>query len=576
MWIPIAWLVVQMLVLVGQDCLGPLFFVPVAWRESEQHWNWHPAPEALAELLENSDDVEGHIDPADVPLGACPVCLSKNTWECDVYEDHAEHEHLLSSTQKPSSRVWAHTLLAHVAPHWLADSSPRPNVMVTPCKHIFHTKCLEEVRAISDPVDEHQAYLPQLPPSAAAIRAATIDLHYLCAIDIGMAWTRRAGVALGAALAACALSVRGRDAGPMLIERTGQGRARLPLAGKHTIVSHLAEVQPVQVVIGGLLATLFLHFGLLTDLDGYLHSRRARGHVAYWTLVLHALYDAVVGVALLCAAAIAPLPLAAYGMIAGVISLVYFVMQDSQLYNPMFRPPIWATPTAPPRTIRPLRRLYDLPHCAVDTFYALAKSRSPRIVYHALLGVLILNVSFLPILCSFWLPQIVHNARRGEVGLPLHTVLGMSLTRAYLPFVVLSYPGHLLFRHEKILAQAMLGWIGVQLAVLLLQYALGPYPLPSPSAPAWNWHPSWHDLRVALAQDQHAVLGDCPICLVPVHEAPKQASRAMIALSRTTNRHAILTPCCHVFHTACLLPWMRVRRVCPTCRLDLPVYEEAV
>ena len=96
MWLLIVWLVVQMLVLVGQDTIGPLFFVPRAWREREAQWDWHPTPEALHRLLRDADDVEVPAvrDARDMPLGDCPVCLAPNSWDAEETDD-AEDAHLL-------------------------------------------------------------------------------------------------------------------------------------------------------------------------------------------------------------------------------------------------------------------------------------------------------------------------------------------------------------------------------------------------------------------------------------------------------------------------------------------------
>lgn len=136
------WLFLQMLVLVGQDILGPLFFLPATWRDHEQRWDWHPAPDALYALLRASGDVEAAAldDPRDMPLGDCPVCLSPNSWEFDASDD--EQAHLLHAASSGWSR-WQ---------PWATKYTPRSNVMVTPvcrlltqCHHIFHTACLEAV-----------------------------------------------------------------------------------------------------------------------------------------------------------------------------------------------------------------------------------------------------------------------------------------------------------------------------------------------------------------------------------------------------------------------------------------------
>lgn len=81
-WIPIGLSIAQMLLLLGQNQLGPLFFLPHTWRRSEQQWNWHPSPEALAALLPS--DVEAEPDPAAIPLGDCPICLMPNDWEAET------------------------------------------------------------------------------------------------------------------------------------------------------------------------------------------------------------------------------------------------------------------------------------------------------------------------------------------------------------------------------------------------------------------------------------------------------------------------------------------------------------
>ncbi|WFD20159.1 hypothetical protein MCAP1_002403 [Malassezia caprae] len=81
-WIPIGLSIAQMLLLLGQNQLGPLFFLPYTWHCSEQQWNWHPSPEALAALLPS--DAEAVPDPAAIPLGDCPICLMPNDWAAET------------------------------------------------------------------------------------------------------------------------------------------------------------------------------------------------------------------------------------------------------------------------------------------------------------------------------------------------------------------------------------------------------------------------------------------------------------------------------------------------------------
>lgn len=49
---------------------------------------------------------------------------------------------------------------------------------------------------------------------------------------------------------------------------------------------------------------------------------------------------------------------------------------------------------------------------------------------------------------------------------------------------------------------------------------------------------------------------ECVICMNPVDVEDARAR--------------MLTPCNHVFHTACLQRWMLVKMECPTCRTILP------
>ncbi|WFC99625.1 hypothetical protein MYAM1_002370 [Malassezia yamatoensis] len=133
------WLSVQMVILVGQDALGPWFFVPKAFLRQEVRWNWHPTPDQLYAQLKDDDDIEvpNWAQPEDMPLGDCPVCLCPNSWDPD--QDQAEEATRFFGIHQPTWPSWK---------VWKTDRDPQSNVMVTPCHHIFHTSCLKQWMSI--------------------------------------------------------------------------------------------------------------------------------------------------------------------------------------------------------------------------------------------------------------------------------------------------------------------------------------------------------------------------------------------------------------------------------------------
>mgnify|MGYP001762197398 FL=1 len=174
-WIPVAWLAMQMVVLLAQQVFGPRFFVPRCLMAHEPTWDWHPTPAKLATMLQQAvpGDLERaphSIDPEHLPLGDCAICLAPNEWAAQrvpsAPERHArgpERERLLeehgdeseysdyelpsSSTReplrcRPRAYGWWHALGAALRRLLRRRDAPRPNVMVTPCHHIFHTDCL--------------------------------------------------------------------------------------------------------------------------------------------------------------------------------------------------------------------------------------------------------------------------------------------------------------------------------------------------------------------------------------------------------------------------------------------------
>ncbi|OQD78314.1 hypothetical protein PENDEC_c001G03309 [Penicillium decumbens] len=248
--------------------------------------------------------------------------------------------------------------------------------------------------------------------------------------------------------------------------------------------------------------------------------------------------------------------------------------------------------------------------------------------YLALFGMLILSIwaVLLPrrlgwiyarllsaIYLSFWVPQIYRNVMRNcRKALRWDFVVGQSILRLF-PFVYfLTARGNVLFiRPDWTTAFAMTGWVWIQAWVLASQDVLGPrFFVPRGWAPpAYDYHPTLRDapgpdddleaggsLSIASLRgderdlvsdsrdddkqrprDRKRVIFDCAICMqdieVPVLPALTSAGGSSVtdgAANILSRRQYMVTPCRHIFHTACLESWMRLRLQCPICRESIP------
>lgn len=247
--------------------------------------------------------------------------------------------------------------------------------------------------------------------------------------------------------------------------------------------------------------------------------------------------------------------------------------------------------------------------------------------YFALFGLLIISawVLVLPrrmgsiysrvlsmIYLSFWVPQIHRNVMRNcRKALRWEFVVGQSLLRLF-PFVYfLTARGNVLFiEPEWTTAFTMVGWVWVQAWILASQDILGPrFFVPRGWAPpAYDYHPTLRehtgpddDLEAGgnlsieslradkqdmvdvkdddkqLSKDRKRVMFDCAICMqdidVPVLPSPTSAGGSSVTDGASTilsRRQYMVTPCRHIFHTACLESWMRLRLQCPICRESIP------
>ncbi|KAJ5658417.1 uncharacterized protein N7484_002066 [Penicillium longicatenatum] len=214
---------------------------------------------------------------------------------------------------------------------------------------------------------------------------------------------------------------------------------------------------------------------------------------------------------------------------------------------------------------------------------------------------------------SFWVPQIHRNVMRNcRKALRWDFVIGQSILRLFPFLYFLTARGNVLFiRPDWTSAFIMAGWMWVQAWMLASQDILGPrFFVPRGWAPpAYDYHPTLRDTAgpeddleaggtISIAslradkqdlvsdskdddkqrpKDRKKVVFDCAICMqdieVPVLPALASAGGSSVsdgASSILSRRNYMVTPCRHIFHTACLESWMRLRLQCPICRDTIP------
>lgn len=231
----------------------------------------------------------------------------------------------------------------------------------------------------------------------------------------------------------------------------------------------------------------------------------------------------------------------------------------------------------------------------------------PRRFYFTTLGLLYL---------SFWVPQIIRNVKRNcRHALNWEFVAGHSVLRM-VPFVYFyGYKGNVLFSEQSYYSLGLLAvWLWIQVVVLASQELLGPrwFIRNDWAPPAYDYHPVLREdeegatMPIGLSEaaadsaptsplsERRTSLGspvtrrssvaketkekgkrvfDCAICMqeleVPVIEAGGSRD-ASIAGGLLARRNYMVTPCRHIFHSACLEGWMKYRLQCPICRETLP------
>ncbi|KAJ5620651.1 hypothetical protein N7510_004635 [Penicillium lagena] len=282
--------------------------------------------------------------------------------------------------------------------------------------------------------------------------------------------------------------------------------------------------------------------------------------------------------------------------------------------DPSPPPPTIARPAAPgPRQVRAdvgamyARFYFALFGMLILSFWAFLLPRRLGSIYVRLLASIYL---------SFWVPQIHRNVMRNcRKALRWDFVIGQSILRLFPFLYFLTAPGNVLFiRPDWTTALTMTGWMWIQAWVLASQDILGPrFFVPRGWAPpAYDYHPTLRDTTGAdedleaggggdtlsitslraderdlvsdskdddklRHRDRKKAMFDCAICMqdieVPVLPALSAGAGSSVtdgATSILSRRTYMVTPCRHIFHTACLESWMRLRLQCPICRESIP------
>lgn len=230
---------------------------------------------------------------------------------------------------------------------------------------------------------------------------------------------------------------------------------------------------------------------------------------------------------------------------------------------------------------------------------------------------------------SLWVPQIYRNIiRNSRRAYSWRFMIGQSVLRACPIAYFYLREDNILFAQPDPLAFAILaGWLWTQLWVLAFQDVLGPrYGIPKGWAPeAWDYHPVLREdnleagglpiglvgggdsepgspvaRRVSVSEGNkstrkagdkdrgkdrkdgsagraHIHEIDCAICretlevpVVPAGADPDAIGAGGSVAATLARRTYMVTPCRHIFHSACLEGWLRFRLQCPICREELP------
>ena len=266
-----------------------------------------------------------------------------------------------------------------------------------------------------------------------------------------------------------------------------------------------------------------------------------------------------------------PLPATAPRITDGAVPLI--ITSDGELDQP---------PSARASFAAIYSRFYFTLVCLMFiSLWALSWPRSLRSAYANLL------VTFY--FCLWW-PQIYRNAMRNcRKALKWEYVFGSTMLRT-LPVLYWYFsPRNILsVETSPTTAFILLGWIWLQVFVLVSQQFLGPRLLIKDSwcPPAYDYHPVLHEddveaggMSIGLLasaseakdkDDKTRKVFDCAICMNEIDVPVVSKMEGPRGAAWLEQRNYMVTPCRHIFHAECLEGWMNLRLICPVCRESLP------
>jgi hypothetical protein len=193
----------------------------------------------------------------------------------------------------------------------------------------------------------------------------------------------------------------------------------------------------------------------------------------------------------------------------------------------------------------------------------------------------ILSNAFIVVMSLYLVPQIVHNAMRGQRaefnGKFLCLIVG---TRIMLPLYYRGCPDNILeISPAPWFCVTLLLVTGAQILIIYYQSVYGSrFFVPEKFLPPrFNYLMTIPD--VDLEAGYFESIDDCVVCLRPLHQDAVLGadstgqSQYLLSVLNAGKNQVMRTPCDHKFHVKCLVNWMSYKMDCPTCRARLPPIE---